>query len=97
MTDAHELLEQLVAFPSVAGRPNDEVAGFIAGWLRGHGIECVEVRGASGRVNLLASTGAAAGGVLLAAHMDVVEVGGPGVERRSLAPAPPRRPPGGTR
>ncbi|HEV8450258.1 MAG TPA: acetylornithine deacetylase [Gaiellales bacterium] len=76
MTDAHGLLEQLVAFPSVAGRPNDEVAGFIAGWLRGHGIECAEVRGASGRVNLLASTGPAAGGVLLAAHMDVVEVEG---------------------
>lgn len=76
MTEAQELLEQLVAFPSVAGRPNDEMAGFILGWLRGHGIECAEVRGGSGRVNLLASTGPAGGGVLLAAHMDVVEVEG---------------------
>lgn len=76
MTHAQELLEQLVAFPSVAGRPNDEIAGFILGWLRGHGIECTELRGGSGRVNLLASTGPAGDGVLLAAHMDVVEVEG---------------------
>jgi acetylornithine deacetylase len=76
LTQAPELLEQLVAFPSVAGRPNDEIAGFILGWLRGHGIECAEVRGGSGRLNLLASTGPTGGGVLLAAHMDVVEVEG---------------------
>jgi acetylornithine deacetylase len=76
LTEAHELLEQLVTFPSVAGRPNDEIAGFVAGWLRRHGVGCAEVRGDGGRVNLLASTGPAAGGVLLAAHMDVVEVEG---------------------
>ena len=76
MSGAHELLEQLVAFPSVAGRPNDEIAGFVAGWLREHGVECAEVRAESGRVNLLASTGPAGGGVLLSAHMDVVEVEG---------------------
>ena len=76
MTEAHELLEQLVTFPSVAGRPNDEIAGFVAGWLRRHGVGCAEVRGDGGRVNLLASTGPAGGGVLLAAHMDVVEVEG---------------------
>ena len=76
MSGAHELLEQLVAFPSVAGRPNDEISGFVAGWLRRHGVECAEVRGDDGRVNLLASTGPVGGGVLLAAHMDVVEVEG---------------------
>ncbi|MFL6050621.1 MAG: acetylornithine deacetylase [Gaiellales bacterium] len=76
MSAAHELLEQLVAFPSLAGRPNDEIATFISGWLRGHGIECAEIRGESGRVNLLASTGPDGDGVLLAAHMDVVEVEG---------------------
>jgi acetylornithine deacetylase/succinyl-diaminopimelate desuccinylase-like protein len=76
LTEAHELLEQLVALPSVAGRPNDEIAQFISGWLRGHGVECAEVRGENGRVNLLASTGSAGDGVLLAAHMDVVEVEG---------------------
>jgi acetylornithine deacetylase len=76
LSAAHELLEQLVAFPSLAGRPNDEIATFISGWLRGHGIECAEIRGESGRVNLLASTGPDGDGVLLAAHMDVVEVEG---------------------
>ena len=77
MTGAHELLGQLVAFPSVAGRPNDDVAGFVAGWLRGHGVECAEVRAGRGRPNLLASTGPpAGGGLLLAAHMDVVDVEG---------------------
>lgn len=35
MTAAHELLEQLVAFPSVAGRPNDEVAEFLAAGCAG--------------------------------------------------------------
>ena len=76
MTEAHELLEQLVAFSSVAGRPNDDIAEFISGWLRGHGVECADVQGDGGRVNLLASTGSAGGGVLLAAHMDVVEAEG---------------------
>jgi acetylornithine deacetylase len=76
LSEAHELLEQLVAFPSVAGRPNDEVGEFISGWLRGRGVECSQVRGDRGRVNLLAATGSAGGGVLLAAHMDVVEVAG---------------------
>ena len=73
MSETHELLEQLVAFPSVAGRPNDAIAEFISGWLRGHRIECTKVRGDGGRVNLLASVGPDGGGVLLAAHMDVVE------------------------
>jgi acetylornithine deacetylase len=76
LSEAHELLEQLVAFPSVAGQPNDEIAEFISGWLRGHGVECTEVRSDGGRVNLLASSGPAGGGVLMAAHMDVVEVAG---------------------
>jgi acetylornithine deacetylase len=69
------LLERLVGFPSVAGRPNDAIAGFMRGWLAEHGVTCNAVTSAEGRVGLLAVTGpAATAGVLLAAHMDVVEV-----------------------
>jgi acetylornithine deacetylase len=75
VSDPAALLARLVAFPSVAGLPNAEIAGFIAGWLRDHGVECREVTGERGRVGLLAQTGDG-GGVLLAAHMDVVEVAG---------------------
>ncbi len=60
----------------MGGRPNDEIAEFISGWLRRNGVGCAEVRGDGGGVNLLASTGPAGGGMLLAAHMDVVEVEG---------------------
>ena len=75
MSDPAALLARLVAFPSVAGLPNGAIAGFIAGWLHDHGVACREVNGASGRVGLLAHAGRGEG-VLLAAHMDVVEVAG---------------------
>ena len=77
MSDPAALLARLVAFPSVAGLPNGEIAGFIAGWLRDHGVDCREVTGEGGRVGLLAQTGSGEG-MLLAAHMDVVEVAGQG-------------------
>jgi acetylornithine deacetylase len=71
------LLERLVGYPSVAGRPNEAIAEFIRGWLVERGVSCDAVTGEDGRVGLLASTGpAATAGVLLAAHMDVVEVSG---------------------
>lgn len=77
MSHPRELLEQLVGFPSVAGRPNDAIAGFVRSWLVQRGVTCDVVTGANGRVGLLATTGpAATAGVLLAAHMDVVEVAG---------------------
>lgn len=70
------LLERLVAFPSVTGRPNGEIAAFIAGWLRDRGLDVQEVPGRDGRTGVLARCGAGTGGVLLAAHMDVVDVEG---------------------
>ena len=77
MTDA--LLERLVAFPSVAGRPNDEIAAFVRSWLEERGVLCQTVTGGGGRVGLLASTGPGqVSGVLLAAHMDVVAADGDG-------------------
>ncbi len=76
MSERWALLERLVAFPSVAGRPNGEIAGFVQEWLRRRGVTCDAVPGAGGRVNLLATRGPAEGsGVMLAAHMDVVDAG----------------------
>jgi acetylornithine deacetylase len=76
VSDPAALLARLVAFPSVAGRPNAEIAGFIATWLRDRGVECREVAGGDGRIGLLAGGGGQEPPVLLAAHMDVVEAAG---------------------
>jgi acetylornithine deacetylase len=76
LSERWALLERLVAFPSVAGQPNGEIAGFVQDWLRERGVTCDAVPGAGGRVNLLATRGPAEGsGVMLAAHMDVVDAG----------------------
>ena len=76
MSERWALLERLVAFPTVAGRPNGEIAGFVGDWLRERGVACELVPGEDGRVNLLATRGPAeAAGVMLAAHMDVVSPG----------------------
>jgi acetylornithine deacetylase len=73
LTEPRELLERLVAFPSVAGGPNGEIAAFVQGWLGERGVACDAVAGDGGRVNLLARRGPAdVPGVMLAAHMDVV-------------------------
>jgi hypothetical protein len=70
---ARELLEQLVAFPSVAGLPNAEIVRFTREWLEARGARCVVVADPGGtQLNLLAETGPAGAGVLLSAHMDVV-------------------------
>ena len=57
MNERWALLERLVAFPSVAGRPNGEIAGFVQGWLREHGVACDAVSSEDGRINLLATHG----------------------------------------
>ncbi|MDX6550945.1 MAG: acetylornithine deacetylase, partial [Gaiellales bacterium] len=73
MSEQWELLRRLVAFPSVAGRPNGEIAGFVRDWLRERDVACDVVAGNGGRVNLLAMRGPRdVAGVMLAAHMDVV-------------------------
>ena len=74
MIRSRALLERLVAFPSVTGRPNGDIATFVAGWLRERGVAVRELPGPDGRVGLVARCGEGAGGVVLAAHMDVVDV-----------------------
>ncbi len=73
-----ELLEALVAFPSVSRTPNLEIVSFIAAYLQRHGVEAHLVYDDTGhRANLFATIGPdVAGGVVLAGHTDVVPTTG---------------------
>jgi acetylornithine deacetylase len=72
-----DLLRRLVAFRSIAGRPNEPIASFVERWLREAGLEVRRVAAGSGeRVNLYAAGGPAGDGPMLSAHMDVVDVAG---------------------
>jgi len=76
MLRSRGLLEQLVAHPSVAGRPNTELAGMLEQRLREAGAEVASVPGGE-RTNLWATTGPpGVPGLVLSAHMDVVSVDG---------------------
>ncbi|TIT34864.1 MAG: acetylornithine deacetylase, partial [Mesorhizobium sp.] len=37
--DVSDILDRLVAFPSVAGKPNGDIAGWIAAHLAQHGAQ----------------------------------------------------------
>jgi acetylornithine deacetylase len=73
-----EMLEKLVAFPSVSSKSNLPIIHFVADYLAGHGIEAHLVPDESGnKANLYANIGPeAAGGVVLSGHTDVVPVEG---------------------
>lgn len=69
-----EILRALVQFPSVVGQPNAAIAGWIADYLRGFGVEAQLLAGPEGdRVNLFATIGPRdVPGLILSGHMDVV-------------------------
>jgi len=69
-----EILRALVQFPSVVGQPNAAIAGWIADYLRGFGVEAQLLAGPEGdRVNLFATVGPRdVPGLILSGHMDVV-------------------------
>jgi acetylornithine deacetylase len=71
---AEEILAQLVAFPSVVGRPNQAIVGWIADYCRSHGATVSILAGPEGdRSNLFATIGPGQGrGYVLSGHMDVV-------------------------
>src|SRR5689334_12650412 len=73
--DTEALLGQLVGFPTVAGEPNQQLIEFAQEWLERHGA-CVTVAPSDWRpdgYNLHAVLGPEHnGGILLAAHTDVV-------------------------
>ncbi|MGZ9810706.1 M20/M25/M40 family metallo-hydrolase [Pseudoroseicyclus sp. H15] len=71
-----ELLERLVAEPSVTGGPNGGVIELAETLLRGAGFAVTRVAAqAEGRFGLLAKLGEGEGGLMLSAHTDVVPVG----------------------
>lgn len=71
---AEALLERLVGFPSVVGRPNGELMDFVADYLRGHGAKVTRLVGPEGdRENLFATLGdPSVPGLVLSGHVDVV-------------------------
>lgn len=77
--NAIEILERLVAFPSVVGTANGDIAGWIAEYLESHGARVSVIPGPEGdRTNLFATFGPAdRAGYILSGHMDVVPAGEP--------------------
>ncbi|RWC97553.1 MAG: acetylornithine deacetylase [Mesorhizobium sp.] len=77
--DVFDILDRLVAFPSVAGKPNGDIASWIAAHLAQHGAQVTLLPGPEGdRSNLFATIGPAdVPGYILSGHMDVVPAGEP--------------------
>lgn len=75
---AKEMLEKLVAFPSVSSESNLPIIDFIENYLSEHGVRSVRVYDDSGfKSNLYAQIGPdVEGGVILSGHTDVVPVVG---------------------
>lgn len=78
MTDAYDILERLIAFPSVSRDGNIDLIRYVAALLAEAGIECRLYPSQSGdRASLFATVGPkGAGGVVLSGHTDVVPVDG---------------------
>ncbi|RWA74163.1 acetylornithine deacetylase [Mesorhizobium sp.] len=75
--DVLDILDRLVAFPSVAGKPNGDIASWIEAHLAEHGTQVTLLPGPEGdRSNLFATIGPAdVPGYVLSGHMDVVPAG----------------------
>lgn len=73
-----DLLERLVAFPTVSSAPNRDLVAFVVAFLAARGIEATLVPNAEGtKANLFATIGPKdRGGVMLSGHTDVVPVEG---------------------
>jgi acetylornithine deacetylase len=73
-----DILDRLVAFPTVSRDSNLALVDFVAGYLRGHGIAPVIVPSPDGtKAALYAQVGPdGPGGVVLSGHTDVVPVDG---------------------
>ncbi|MCQ2003331.1 acetylornithine deacetylase [Rhizobium sp. NRK18] len=78
MTPA-EILDRLIAFPSVVGTPNGEIVAWIADYLEKIGAKVTLIPGPEGdRSNLFATLGPAdRPGYIVSGHMDVVPAGEP--------------------
>ena len=81
MTDtltARQLLERLVAFPTVSSRTNLPLIYFVRDYFLSHGIDSEVIPNEDGtKAGLIAAVGPdITGGVALSAHSDVVPVEG---------------------
>lgn len=78
LANAIDILDHLVAFPSISRRPNSDITGYIRGVLASHGIDSTLSFEETGeRANVFATIGPAVdGGVVLNGHTDVVPVEG---------------------
>lgn len=78
LTDTIEILERLVGFPSLSGRPNHEIVGYIRETLEAYGLDVILSHDEDGqRFNVFATIGPKVdGGVILSGHTDVVPVEG---------------------
>lgn len=72
--DAVDILAHLIAFPSVVGRPNQAIVGWIRAFAEAHGARVATIPGPEGdRCNLLVTMGPAdRPGYVLSGHLDVV-------------------------
>jgi acetylornithine deacetylase len=77
--DVFDILDRLVAFPSVAGKPNGDIAGWIEAYLAKHATQVTLLPGPEGdRSNLFATIGPVdVPGYILSGHMDVVPASEP--------------------
>jgi acetylornithine deacetylase len=77
--DVFDIIDHLVAFPSVAGKPNGDITDWIEAYLAGLGAQVTVLPGPEGdRFNLFATIGPAdVPGYILSGHMDVVPAGEP--------------------
>ena len=74
-----EILDRLIAFPSVVGTPNGDIVDWISAYLVEQGARVSVLKGPEGdRSNLFATIGPAdVSGYILSGHMDVVPAGEP--------------------
>ena len=78
LDSATTILERLVSFESLSGRPTDGIVGYITDYLEALGVEVILSHDAAGeRANVFATIGPRMdGGVVLSGHTDVVPVDG---------------------
>ncbi|QKC85162.1 acetylornithine deacetylase [Mesorhizobium sp. NZP2077] len=76
--DSIQILEKLIAFPTVSRVSNLDLIGYVTELLSAQGIACQIIRSADGhKANLFATIGPAdAPGVMLSGHTDVVPIDG---------------------
>jgi acetylornithine deacetylase len=76
--DSMQILEKLIAFPTVSRDSNLDLIGYVSDLLAAQGIVCQIIRSADGhKANLFATIGPAdAPGVMLSGHTDVVPIDG---------------------